>query len=1082
MWSLVRSMFVLLFTLTVAQFSLASPGIDSIEQLLDKEKIPEAQKLLQQQIDFNKLHSHDSLVNYISVFSRLSLKQKTITQAIKETDAFTENIIKNTGNYKIKVQALLASAEFLASIGKDQEAYKRYVRADEISRNNPVPDYNERGKIQNNLATSASRMNDMELSAQHNRMAEALIKKAPKPDYGVLFLIYNSKGSVFYYAYMLDSAAYYYEKALQANQLSDREPLKKLYSQALINNNLAGIYDQQGQTTKAINAMKKTIEDLNHYIENNHSNNKREASIEFLYEGTDNLAGIYRSIGDYHRTLQLLNYSYQQKQKKLPASSTAIFKSEILLGQIYYALNDYSQARKYLLYGLNRIPKDDSGYFFWQADGHYTLAVLHDACKEIQQARTEYETADSIYQLALQGFYDNIYLDFLNNKALFLAKKNELDKAVEIAKNVLNYTIRQEGNQSLQSFLNYINLAKIYREGRDHSSSLLNSQKAISIADALIKNSSTLLDSVRIEQKKPEAILLYNQAKYALQKDSGTAGIDKMISELLRTDEIVTRKQQVLSNEKDIGLVLHDQKAITNFVNQLYLRQYQASGSDTILDKIIHLHESNVYRKIRNNINRQENIRFSNVPDSIQKQEKLLKANITNALKTEKNQQGNLKAYFEAEKKWNEFQLMLRKKYPRYFAAKYATDDQWNLSELLKNIPDDVTVIRYFFIEKDLYAYIIDKKSQHWISLKNENLDLKVSRLNDNNTDQSKICILSHQLYLELWKPLENHVKHSRVIIIPEGSLYYLSFDMLSSQPVNDYTHLHPNALLHKYAFSYHFSLLALQSRLESRQKDKGFVAFTPVFSDKEKSSYKKTLDTLSAGTDHEYLTLLPLPFSAQLAEKAERKFGGITYTGAHSTKNNFTQKAGNHAIIHIGTHAISNDEYPEFTKLIFAKDPIQPDNENAVYLYDIYHHDLSSEISVLTACETGKPGFFPGEGMISMAHAFMYAGSKSILTGLWKIDEQSTASIIDIFYEKIADGYSKDIALQQAKIAYLRQAEGRMIAPEYWAGLVIMGDISPITTGYSLTTKIIVFILAFLAGWFVLWYIFKKRKGRRRL
>lgn len=74
-----------------------------------------------------------------------------------------------------------------------------------------------------------------------------------------------------------------------------------------------------------------------------------------------------------------------------------------------------------------------------------------------------------------------------------------------------------------------------------------------------------------------------------------------------------------------------------------------------------------------------------------------------------------------------------------------------------------------------------------------------------------------------------------------------------------------------------------------------------------------------------------------------------------------------------------------------------------------------------------------------------MYAGSRSILTGLWKIDEQSTTKIIDIFYEKIARGISKDLALQQAKIEYLKRAESRLIQPQYWAGLVIMGDISAI-------------------------------------
>lgn len=39
----------------------------------------------------------------------------------------------------------------------------------------------------------------------------------------------------------------------------------------------------------------------------------------------------------------------------------------------------------------------------------------------------------------------------------------------------------------------------------------------------------------------------------------------------------------------------------------------------------------------------------------------------------------------------------------------------------------------------------------------------------------------------------------------------------------------------------------------------------------------------------------------------------------------------------------------------------------------------------------------------------------------------------------------TKDEALCQAKLEYLKQHDGRLLAPQYWAGLVIMGDISPI-------------------------------------
>jgi CHAT domain-containing protein len=69
---------------------------------------------------------------------------------------------------------------------------------------------------------------------------------------------------------------------------------------------------------------------------------------------------------------------------------------------------------------------------------------------------------------------------------------------------------------------------------------------------------------------------------------------------------------------------------------------------------------------------------------------------------------------------------------------------------------------------------------------------------------------------------------------------------------------------------------------------------------------------------------------------------------------------------------------------------------------------------------------------MISLAHSFNYAGSESILTSLWKIDEQSSAQIIENFYGYIKKGLPKDEALQKAKLDYIATASGRTIAPQY--------------------------------------------------
>ena len=132
---------------------------------------------------------------------------------------------------------------------------------------------------------------------------------------------------------------------------------------------------------------------------------------------------------------------------------------------------------------------------------------------------------------------------------------------------------------------------------------------------------------------------------------------------------------------------------------------------------------------------------------------------------------------------------------------------------------------------------------------------------------------------------------------------------------------------------------------------------------------------------------------------------------------------------------------------MIFAKDVAKDAKreDNSLFTYEIYDYNVASNLTILTACETGKPTFEPGEGMISLAHAFNYAGSESILTSLWKIDEKSSNEILGYFYDNLKDGMPKDEALRQAKLSYLAVAKGRTLAPQYWSGLVLMGDTSPL-------------------------------------
>jgi len=303
-----------------------------------------------------------------------------------------------------------------------------------------------------------------------------------------------------------------------------------------------------------------------------------------------------------------------------------------------------------------------------------------------------------------------------------------------------------------------------------------------------------------------------------------------------------------------------------------------------------------------------------------------------------------------------------------------------------------------------------------------------------------------------LWAPLSPHIRNKKLIVIPDGILFNLSFETLTPRKLNSFQQLAAECLLSKYTLAYHYSLALAGNRGKPQSLQNNFVAFAPGFLDEQKKSYLSTVKD-SFQLDQSYLTLLPQLTTVKFASKANERFNGNAYLKDLSTAAAFLHHAGGHRIIHLGTHAESNNLSPEFSRLIFTKE--KADEQNSVYLHQLYNCNLQSELAVLTACESGKPGYQDGEGMISLAHAFNYAGSQSMITGLWKIDETTSVTIIDAFYSNLLKGMDKDEALRQAKLKYLKDARGKMLGPQYWSGLVLMGDPFPINVKERKTISI---------------------------
>lgn len=1034
---------LLVLTSNVCLAQPPSKGIAEIDKAITQQEFVKAESILQ-----NVTNAHynerkpDSLVNYIFYVGKLWVAQSDAIQAEKKVLQFVEKIKSLTNEPATLRQCNIEVGQFYSTIGQNNKAYNANLHAYKDAQLVSNKTGSSLALIQNNLATFAQRMGDVNLSLGHQRLAIKLLLSDKNPDAEILYTAYNGMGAAMWYASKTDSASYYFNKSLEALQRSPRNPLNQYYRPAVLLNNLSALYKQEGKVTEGINALKSAINNLKLFIETKEPHPKKTSAITFQLEAIDNLGATYKDLGDYKKTEELQLYSYNQKKLKLSPNDPAIFISEILLGQLYFATKDFNKSLRFLNSGLENISKADGDYLFWQADACNTLALLHDYKKDEKLAAHFYEKADSLYEESLQGSYDDIYLEFLGNAAIFYAENGNANVALTKGNKALNYVIKNQGAETLPAFYQLLNLSEINYKLSKFREAITYSDKGLAIVNKMSKTSENLLDSVRMEIKKPKAILYKNKAAYQLLQRKDVASLQNILSQLDEALALLERRKSIISDEGDINLIMSDHAELLEFVKKLNYDLFKLTSNTQYLDRLISLQESGIYNRIRARLEKNDSLKFANLPAQIRLQEQQLKAAFVTAFQSGGTHNEKLQRYFAATENWNKYQQNLRQQYPHYYNMRYAKIFR-NLNDVQKSIPAATTLIRYFFIDKDLFAFVADRKQKQVFQIDSKAVE-EVSTFAANGLSVAKTAELLNSLYRKLWAPLAKNIHHKKIIIIPDGVLYNLSFEILTPLKINSFKELATKSLLANYTISYQYSLFLVQAQTVPSKLSNNFIAFAPGFSDKIKAAYTSS-STDPLQVDKNYFSLLPQPFTIDLAAKIKDAFGGRAFLHDQSTESSFKLNAGNNKIIHIGTHAESNNNHPEYSRLIFAKNMSDQSDDNSLYVDEIYNCDLTSNLTVLTACESGKPGYQDGEGMISLAHAFNYAGSESILTGLWKIDEQASALLLDVFYENLKKGLDKDEALRLAKLSYLGKAEGRMLAPQYWAGLVIMGDTSPI-------------------------------------
>lgn len=441
---------------------------------------------------------------------------------------------------------------------------------------------------------------------------------------------------------------------------------------------------------------------------------------------------------------------------------------------------------------------------------------------------------------------------------------------------------------------------------------------------------------------------------------------------------------------------------------------------------------------------------------------------------------------FSNQRAYDQLVKLFEKNYPGYYALKYDNAVS-QPGELQRALPRNTTLVEYALSDSALYTFVISKGEYHFVSQKvDSNFFMQVENYlkEYHQFDFSKqyysrfteFCWNNKEIYDALIKPVASYINNENLVIVPDGILSFLPFETLIDQLPKSFTkgyYKDLNYLLFKYNISYAYSstFYCQVNEHKENKKTKKLLAFAPEYA----PNAFIDLHTRQLVTRQKYRKdLYPIPGVMDEVAAIKSLIPTDVFSGSLATESNFKKMAGNYDILHLAMHTVIDNKDPMYSKLIFTQDD-DTINDGLLNTYEIFSLKLKAKMVVLSACSTGEGGYSKGEGVISLARGFVYAGCPSLLMTLWEVEDKSSVSLMKYFYGNLLKGQSKAKALREAKIKFLKEAKAENSHPFFWSSFVLMGNSEPIF--YNVWSIIIPFglFIVFIAG-IIIWI--KRRKA----
>lgn len=347
---------------------------------------------------------------------------------------------------------------------------------------------------------------------------------------------------------------------------------------------------------------------------------------------------------------------------------------------------------------------------------------------------------------------------------------------------------------------------------------------------------------------------------------------------------------------------------------------------------------------------------------------------------------------------------------------KYRQQDTALLASVRKTLLTNNRHLAEFFCNgDDRYLFVVKQSGDVVFSKLDTNTNQQIRELMsyytaNNEIKPSQYKQIAYQLYQS--SGLSKALPVDELLIIPDGSFNKVPFDALVTDSTGDEGFTEMHYLLKQTTTSYGYSAASLLKQLDNNTTAvEKIAAFAPIFANGERN-------------------LTPLQNSETEVKNIKPTF---LYTDTQATVAKLLKSYTEADIIHIASHASADTGANANPRVEMYDGPY--------FTSELYATPLPKiNLVVLSACQTNQGNIDQSEGILSLARGFYYAGAKNIVASLWKVDDKSTADIVQQFY---GNGNSHHYAakLRSAKEWYLTngQSSGRA-APYYWAAMMHIG------------------------------------------